>query len=129
VKPHIIDSQIYFTGGRAKGGFQNGFTPDGTAIISTRKASTNVKVKDGQTIVIGGLIRDSLIKTQKKVPILGDIPLLGLLFKSPKSTKVKTELIVFITPVILKDEEQKVHFENDFELRDKIRKNFNNEEK
>ena len=129
VKPHIIDSEYIFLEVAPKADFQNGFTPDGTPIISTRKASTNVKVKDGQTIVIGGLIRDSLIKNQTKVPILGDIPFLGLLFKSTKTTKVKTELIVFITPVILKDEEQEVHFEDDFQLRYRIRKSFNHEEK
>jgi len=129
VKPHIIDSEYILLEVAPKADFQNGFTPDGTPIISTRKASTNVKVKDGQTIVIGGLIRDSLIKNQTKVPILGDIPFLGLLFKSTKTTKVKTELIVFITPVILKDEEQEVHFEDDFQLRYRIRKSFNHEEK
>jgi len=129
VKPHIIDSEYILLEVASKADFQNGFTPDGTLIISTRKASTNVKVKDGQTIVIGGLIRDSLIKNQTKVPILGDIPFLGLLFKSTKTTKVKTELIVFITPVILKDEEQEVHFEDDFQLRYRIRKSFNHEEK
>lgn len=124
VKPHIIDSEFILLEVAPKADFQNGFTPDGTPIISTRKASTNVKVRDGQTIVIGGLIRDSLIKNQKKVPILGDIPLLGLLFKSTKSTKVKTELIVFITPVILEDEIETQHFEEDFDLRKKMHENF-----
>ncbi|TDJ03710.1 MAG: hypothetical protein E2O76_00675 [Caldithrix sp.] len=93
-------------------------------MISTRKASTKVKIKSGQTIVIGGLIRDALIKNVKKVPILGDIPLLGRLFKSTKSTKVKTELIVFITPIILEDEIETKHFQEDFELRKKMRENF-----
>ncbi len=124
VKPHIIDANYILLEVAPKADFQNGFTPDGTPIISTRKASTNVKVRNGDTIVIGGLIRDSLIKNQKKVPILGDIPLLGLLFKSTKSTKVKTELIVFITPVILEDEIETKHFEQDFELRKKMRENF-----
>lgn len=125
VKPHIIDEEYILLEVSPKADFQNGFTPDGTPIISTRKASTNVKVKNGQTIVIGGLIRDSLIKNQKKVPILGDIPLLGLLFRSTKTTKVKTELIVFITPVILEEEQgTPKHFDKDFELRNKMRKKF-----
>ncbi|MCH8020882.1 hypothetical protein IH785_13600 [candidate division KSB1 bacterium] len=124
VKPHIIDSEFILLEVAPKADFQNGFTPDGTPIISTRKASTKVKVRSGQTIVIGGLIRDSLIKNQKKVPILGDIPLLGWLFKSTKSTKVKTELIIFITPFILEDEIETQHFQEDFELRKKMRENF-----
>lgn len=124
VKPHIIDSEYILLEVAPKADFQNGFTPDGTPIISTRKASTKVKVKSGQTIVIGGLIRDSLIKNEKKVPILGDIPFLGLLFKSTKSTKVKTELIVFITPIILEDGIETQHFQEDFELRKKMRENF-----
>ena len=124
VKPHIIDSEYILLAVAPKADFQNGFTPDGTPIISTRRASTNVKVRNGQTIVIGGLIRDSLIKNEKKVPILGDIPLLGLLFKSTKSTKVKTELIVFITPIILEDEIETKNFQEDFELRKKMRENF-----
>ena len=124
VKPHIIDSEYILLEVAPKADFQNGFTPDGTPIISTRKALTNVKVRSGQTIVIGGLIRDSLIKNQQKVPILGDIPLLGWLFKSTKSTKVKTELIIFITPFILEDEIETQHFQEDFELRKKMRENF-----
>jgi type IV pilus assembly protein PilQ len=124
VKPHIIDSEFILLEVAPKADFQNGFTPDGTPIISTRKASTNVKVRSGETIVIGGLIRDSLIKNEQKVPILGDIPLLGWLFKSTKSTKVKTELIVFITPIIIEDEIETQHFQEDFELRKKMRENF-----
>ncbi len=124
VKPHIIDSEYILLEVAPKADFQNGFTPDGTPIISTRKASTKVKVRNGETIVIGGLIRDSLIKNQQKVPILGDIPLLGWLFKSTKSTKVKTELIIFITPFILEDEIETQHFQEDFELRKKMRENF-----
>jgi type IV pilus assembly protein PilQ len=124
VKPHIIGSEFILLEVAPKADFQNGFTPDGTPIISTRKASTKVKVRNGETIVIGGLIRDSLIKNEQKVPILGDIPLLGLLFKSTKSTKVKTELIIFITPVILDDELETQHFQKDFELRKKMRENF-----
>lgn len=124
VKPHIIDSEFILLEVAPKADFQNGFTPDGTPIISTRKASTKVKVRSGQTIVIGGLIRDSLIKNEKKVPILGDIPLLGWLFKSTKSTKVKTELIIFITPFILEDEIETQHFQDDFKLRKRMRENF-----
>ncbi len=124
VKPHIIDDDHIMMKVSPKADFANGFTPDGTPIISTRKASTNVKIRDGQTIVIGGLIRDSLVDSKSKVPILGDIPLLGYLFKNSKTTKVKTQLIVFVTPIILNDDMQGV-FDKDFQLRDNMQKNTN----
>ncbi len=69
-----------------------------------RSASTTVVVRDKQTMVIGGLIRDNLTSTTTKVPLLGDIPILGWLFKY-KTTKVeKVNLMIFITPYIIKDE-------------------------
>ncbi|MFQ6130555.1 MAG: type II secretion system protein GspD [Armatimonadota bacterium] len=68
---------------------------------STRTASTMVRVRDGETIIIGGLLQDELRQTRTKVPILGDIPLIGGLFRSKSRTKTKTELVIFITPKIL----------------------------
>jgi general secretion pathway protein D len=71
---------------------------------SKRSASTTVVVKDHETMVIGGLIRDNVTTSTSKVPLLGDIPILGWLFKS-NSTKVeKTNLMIFITPYIIKNE-------------------------
>jgi general secretion pathway protein D len=71
---------------------------------SKRSADTTVVVKDRQTMVIGGLIRDNLTTSTSKVPLLGDIPILGWLFKF-KTTKIeKTNLMIFITPYIIKDE-------------------------
>lgn len=67
-------------------------------IFSKRSANSRVAVRDGQTIVIGGLMEDRMDKTVRKVPILGDVPLLGLLFKSTTESKVKTELLIFLTP-------------------------------
>ncbi|KAA3612059.1 MAG: hypothetical protein DWQ05_18840 [Calditrichaeota bacterium] len=125
VKPHIIDSTYMTLEVSPKADFQNGFTPDGTPIISTRKATTNVKIRNGQTIVIGGLIRDSILKSEKKIPLLGDIPLLGYLFKKTVSTKQKTELIVFIRPIIMKDQFEKNLFEYDFNVKEKVKNNLN----
>lgn len=71
---------------------------------SKRSASTTVVVKDRQTMVIGGLIRDNLNTTTSKVPILGDIPILGWLFKSKNTRVEKTNLMIFITPYIIKNE-------------------------
>ncbi|MCM8783992.1 MAG: secretin and TonB N-terminal domain-containing protein [Candidatus Omnitrophica bacterium] len=65
-----------------------------------REVKTTVRVKDGDTIVIGGLISTQDTETLKKVPVLGDIPLLGYLFKNKSKDKSDRELIVFITPHI-----------------------------
>ena len=59
-------------------------------------------VKDQSTIVLGGLIRENKTITETKVPIVGDIPLLGTLFKGKTTTKTRTELIVFIRPTVLR---------------------------
>ncbi|MEI8311690.1 MAG: Amuc_1098 family type IV pilus outer membrane protein [Verrucomicrobiota bacterium] len=66
-------------------------------IFSTRKVTTSVSIWDGQTVALGGLIREDVQKTQDKVPILGDIPLAGRLFRSDSSQKIKSNLIIFVT--------------------------------
>ena len=81
--------------------FQQGLTPDGIPIISTRRASTEVLVKNGQTVILGGLMQESDVLTISKVPILGSIPILGELFKFTQVNKKKTELMVMITPQIV----------------------------
>jgi len=73
---------------------------------SLRKANTTVVVKDRQTMVIGGLIRDNVTSRTSKVPFLGDIPLLGWLFKSNTKRVEKTNLMIFITPHIIKTEDE-----------------------
>ncbi|MFH1062443.1 MAG: secretin N-terminal domain-containing protein [Candidatus Omnitrophota bacterium] len=69
--------------------------------VDTTQADTTVIVKDGKTIVLGGLIKDTVSKTQTQVPILGNIPLLGVFFKSHGTSTVKKEIVVFITPHII----------------------------
>lgn len=71
-------------------------------IITKREAKSSVMVKDRNTIVLGGLIRENNTVTESKVPFLGDIPLLGNLFKNKSTEKQQTELIVFIRPTILR---------------------------
>lgn len=71
--------------------------------IGTREADTRVLVRHDDTVVIGGLMRDNVNTVVKKVPLLGDIPLLGRLFRRDSVQKVKTEFLVFIRPRILKD--------------------------
>ena len=68
-----------------------------------RTIETTVIVKDKSTVVIGGLIDDSFSETEYKVPCLGDIPLLGLLFRSTSRADEKTNLFVFITPHVIEN--------------------------
>lgn len=72
-------------------------------ITNKRNIKTSVMAEDGQIIVLGGLIDDSLRQSQQKVPLLGDLPLLGALFRSNSTEKVKRNLMVFLRPVILRD--------------------------
>ncbi|MFA4916748.1 MAG: type II secretion system secretin GspD [Syntrophales bacterium] len=73
----------------------------GSPIISTRRITTSVVAAHGQTVVLGGLMKETKGLTVNKVPLLGDIPLIGNLFKSTSKTKNKTELIVLVTPTII----------------------------
>ena len=79
----------------------------GASDITTNKRSikTTVLVEDGQTLVLGGLIDDKISDTHDKVPLLGDIPLLGSLFRYRTSSKSKRNLMVFMHPTILRDVE------------------------
>jgi len=70
-------------------------------IVSTTEAETNVIVKSGTTLVIGGLIDSKNEESRSQVPILGDIPFIGAAFRSRVDTKKKTELVVFLTPQII----------------------------
>ena len=74
--------------------------------LTTRKMGADVSVQSGQTVVLGGLTQNSVSKTQTKVPLLGDIPLLGWLFRSETDKQTRTELVVFITPRVLNTPEQ-----------------------
>jgi len=72
--------------------------------LSVRKLDTgSIRVKNGNTLILTGVLQDSDSVTTSKVPILGDIPLLGSLFRSNSNTKRKSELIILVTPKILKD--------------------------
>jgi general secretion pathway protein D len=88
----------------------NGNVPSvaGVPVFTTqdRTAKTTVVVGDSDTIVIGGLIRDKIDENVSKIPILGDIPVLGWLFKSKSTTVTKTNLLVFLTPHIVRQYEK-----------------------
>jgi general secretion pathway protein D len=72
-------------------------------ITNTRSIKTSVMVDDGGSVVLGGLIKDDLRETEQRVPILGEIPFLGALFRYKKTEKEKTNLMVFLHPVIMRD--------------------------
>ncbi len=75
-------------------------------ITNQRTIETNVIVKDGEILVLGGLLEDQLLESDRRVPMLGRIPVLGNLFRSRKTEKKKTNLLVFIRPKILRDQAQ-----------------------
>jgi general secretion pathway protein D len=74
-------------------------------IITVREAETSAIVRDGHTIVIGGLIADTQDRVESGVPILKDIPLLGLVFKSTSNRNSRTELAIFVTPKVVYSDE------------------------
>jgi general secretion pathway protein D/type IV pilus assembly protein PilQ len=73
-------------------------------IVTTSEAETTVTIKDGVTIIIGGLKKDQRSKEVRKIPILGDIPLLGYLFRSTSDESLKDELVILLTPHIISGE-------------------------
>jgi len=92
----FVTSQIYGVVSSVTG-FSQGYPT-----ISQREAETSASVRDGETFIIGGLTQDNILKTKSKVPLLGDIPIAGNLFKVERSTRSKTELYIVITPHIVR---------------------------
>jgi len=89
-------------------------TTGATGIITNKRSvDTNVLVDDGQIIVLGGLIDESLQDGVEKVPGLGDIPIVGNLFKYQKRNRVKTNLMVFLRPTVIRSNEQSMNLTAD----------------
>ena len=80
----------------------DGANSDGYPNVSSRTLSTTVRLNDGETITLGGLIKNTESESHNKIPILGDIPLLGALFRTNTKSISKTNLIVYVTPHIIK---------------------------
>ena len=78
----------------------------GTLTRSRTFKSENVRVKDGETLVIAGLIQETENNSHKKTPLLADLPIIGTLFKDQSTSKSRSELIFMITPRIIKDDEK-----------------------
>jgi general secretion pathway protein D len=74
---------------------------------------TNVRVWDGQTVVLGGLLSETVATIKDQVPMLGDLPLLGWLFRSESKTIQKKNLLVFVTPTLIDPAGNRVHSEED----------------
>ena len=87
------------------GGGQQGAAGQKAPQTTEREASSTISVRDGDTILLGGFIRDAKTDTESGVPFLKDIPLLGSLFKSQSATSKRSELLVLIRPTILKTPE------------------------
>ncbi len=104
VTPHITsDNRVSMAIKTTKNDLQ---TVLGETTIATKEAETKLLVSDGETIVIGGIIKETQTWTESKVPFFGDIPILGWLFKSKYRTTEKSELLIFITPRIIRFEQQ-----------------------
>lgn len=82
-----------------------GFTDFNAPIVNQRQAQTTVSVRDGHTIVLGGIMRTVVTSSVKKIPLLGDIPILGEIFKTRDKSQTKTELMVFLTPRVVRDDD------------------------
>jgi type II secretory pathway component GspD/PulD (secretin) len=74
-----------------------------------RQVATTAIVWDGQTVVLGGLIAENVRKTREKVPVLGDIPFVGRLFRSEAADSTKKNLVIFVTPTIIDPAGNRVH--------------------
>jgi general secretion pathway protein D len=110
VRPQIseggtIKMQIY----QESSSIDTADTSSAGIITNLRSITTNVLVDDGQIIVLGGLIQDSVSDTNEQVPGLGDIPLVGDLFKYKTRSRSKTNLMIFLRPLVIRNAEQSAH--------------------
>ena len=83
-------------------------------VISKREVTTNLVAQDGQTIVLGGLINESTTKTRTGIPILMDIPILGYLFGATDNSTTRTEIIVLLTPHVIRNQKEAGHVTKDY---------------
>jgi len=81
--------------------------------LRLRQVTTSAIVWDGQTVVLGGLITEDVIKSKDKIPVLGDLPLVGRLFRSESSATAKKNLVIFVTPTIIDPAGNRFHSEDE----------------
>lgn len=125
ITPHVnaddeirieLEQEVSDLGGQVSVG--NGLTQP---IITNRTVKNTLVAKDQQTIVVAGLIQDRKSDTESKVPFFGDIPLIGWLFKTWSDTKQKTNLLVMLTPYVVRDDDD---FQKIYERKMKERRDF-----
>jgi general secretion pathway protein D len=119
VTPHVNDSD------QVRLELEEEISNEGTAVgdlgvvpIEKRTAKTTLIVRDQQTVVIGGLMRDVVTNSETKIPVLGDIPILGVLFKSTFRVRSKSNLLLILTPYVIRDQDDlRVIFERKMQER------------
>jgi general secretion pathway protein D len=84
------------------------------ASINKTEAVTNLVAQDGETIIIGGLIREDVTKSKDGIPFLSKIPLLGYLFSSQTDNTTRTELLILITPHVVRNQQEAVDVTTDY---------------
>jgi MSHA biogenesis protein MshL len=111
----VLTSLIGTVYAPASGSSSAGTQTSGTTApdLETKQASTLVRVRDGTTVVLGGLIQTQVAKQLNKIPLLGDIPLLGKLFTGTFDAKQRQELVIFVTPHMVPDFETSARFPSD----------------
>jgi general secretion pathway protein D len=107
ITPHIHESEFV-----SMDIYQESSAVKDTSLLQTstvgptttkRSAKTTVLVKSGDTVIIGGMMQETTLKSETKIPLLGDIPLLGYLFKFASNSKKKTNLVILLTPHIIQE--------------------------
>ena len=76
--------------------------------FTTRSLNTNIAVKNGETVVLGGLIKESRTKTRTKTPFLGDLPIIGAAFRKDSDSVARKNLLIFVTASIVSPEGEKL---------------------
>jgi len=97
----FVTMEVYQEISEVKEGSSADALTSGGPTTTKRSAETSVSVKSNQTVVIGGLMQEVETENESKVPVLGDIPLLGALFRNKRKTKRKTNLLIFLTPHVI----------------------------
>jgi type II secretory pathway component GspD/PulD (secretin) len=100
----VTDGNNIFLTVDAEQNVRTGESAKGVPVVDTRHATTALLLQNGQTIVIGGLRRVEKTKAINQIPILGDLPLIGLLFRSTTTVTTRSELVVLLSPHICQDE-------------------------
>jgi len=118
VTPHITSNGYVSMDVTQTANDLQGYTSFNAPIVNQREAETTISAKDGQTIILGGMINTQITSTVNKLPLLGDLPILGNLFRSTKTERQKTELLVFLTPRVVRDpaEAKKLREESEKEV-------------